>query len=75
MAWQASGSAEGPVIGALQVGVGQDARLVILGEPAMQQGRQIEIGVLLGLPFPRSAEHLVPVGRLAWPLGLRGSCT
>lgn len=56
MAWQAHGSAEGAVIGTLGVCTGQDACLVLLGLPAVQEGGQIEIGVLLVLPFPLPVE-------------------
>lgn len=76
MAWRACGSAEGAVIGTFGVCTGQDACLVLLGLPAVQEGGQIEIGILL-LPFPLSveAEILSLWGCLGLLLGLRGART
>lgn len=72
-----TGSAKSPVIGAFGVRTGQDACLVVLGLSAVQQGGQIEIGVLLVLPFPLSAEAevLTLLECLGMLLGLRGTCT
>lgn len=77
MAWRARGSAEGTVIGTLGVCTGQDACLVLFGLPAVQEGGQIEIGILLVLPFPLSveAEILSLWGCLGLLLGLRGART
>lgn len=77
MAWQARRSAEGAVIGTLGVCTGQDACLVLLGLPAVQEGGQIEIGILLVLPFPLpvEAEILSLWGCLGLLLGLRGAST
>lgn len=77
MAWRACGSAEGAVIGTLGVCTGQDACLVLLRLPAVQEGGQIEIGILLILPFPLSveAEILFLWGCLGLLLGLRGART
>lgn len=74
--WFKRGSAKSPVIGAFGVCTGQDACLVLLGLPAVQQGGQIVIGVLLVLPFPLSAEAEL-LSLLECPgllLGLRGTC-
>lgn len=73
MAWWAHGSAESPIIWALGVCTGQYACLVLLRPPAVQEGGQIEIGVLLVLPFPLSAEILSLLGCLRLLLGLRGT--
>lgn len=77
MAWRARGSAEGAVIGTLGVCTGQDARLVLLRLPAVQEGGQIEIGILLVLsfPLPVEAEILSLWGCLGLLLGLRGART
>lgn len=77
MAWRACGSAEGAVIGTLGVCTGQDACLVLLRLPAVQEGGQTEIGILLILPFPLSveAEILFLWGCLGLLLGLRGART
>lgn len=72
-----TGSAKGPIIGAFGVCTGQDACLVLLGPPALQQGGQIVIGVLLVLPLPLPAEAEL-LSLLECPgllLGLRGTCT
>lgn len=77
MAWQACRSAEGAVIGTLGVCTGQDACLVLLGLPAVQEGGQIEIGILLVLPFPLPVEAVILSlwGCLGLLLGLRGART
>lgn len=77
MAWPARGSAEGAVIGTLGVCTGQDACLVLFGLPTVQEGGQIEIRILLVLPFPLSVETeiLFLWGCLGLLLGLRGART
>lgn len=75
--WWARGSTYSPIIWALRVCTGQNTCLVLLRLPAMQEGGQIVIGVLLVLLFPLSveAESLSLLGCLRLLLGLRGRHT